>query len=90
MKFGLLTLGLGLLVSHPTRGAWIEMRDHEAAPHRQPSHPTRGAWIEMLLGFHLTEQSTLSHPTRGAWIEMLVLMWRISPVTVAPHTGCVD
>ena len=48
LKSGSYTALYGPLVSHPTRGAWIEMRDHEAAPHRQPpSHPTRGAWIEI-------------------------------------------
>ena len=34
--------------SHPTMGAWIEIRDKECIlGHEAESHPTMGAWIEI-------------------------------------------
>ena len=57
-------------MSHPTRGAWIEIRrNHCLSGHIQGSHPTRGAWIEMYLSGS-GGSGGASHPTRGAWIEM--------------------
>ena len=37
-------------MSHPARGAWIEMLSY-ASDHLmgRPSHPARGAWIEISL-----------------------------------------
>ena len=56
-------------VSHPARGAWIEicvaMRTYRATL----SHPARGAWIEIYAQAQLIN-GTQSHPARGAWIEM--------------------
>ena len=62
---------VGVTVSHPTRGAWIEIvrvfgRHHAA----NASHPTRGAWIEILVLFGVKIVRRVSHPTRGAWIEI--------------------
>ena len=61
-------------MSHPTRGAWIEISIECAGGAAcTKSHPTRGAWIEIPLppsGVGVAR----SHPTRGAWIEI-------------PHTG---
>ena len=36
-----------LLLSHPTRGAWIEIFSSKHRSRIHKSHPTRGAWIEM-------------------------------------------
>ena len=36
-------------VSHPIRGAWIEMCGKSNQIQRCMSHPIRGTWIEMLL-----------------------------------------
>ena len=36
------------VVSHPTRGAWIEIGGSDGgSTDAQGSHPTRGAWIEI-------------------------------------------
>ncbi len=40
----------GIVRSHPTRGAWIEIGTTNLLnPLLLESHPTRGAWIEMVL-----------------------------------------
>ena len=72
MKFGrLAVLPRTVCVSHPTRGAWIEM-PHEAAvvQNKTGSHPTRGAWIEITAVTVSPDADEKSHPTRGAWIEI--------------------
>ena len=77
-------------MSHPTRGAWIEINWLRLWRHRQVSHPTRGAWIEILSGPNRLTKRRLSHPTRGAWIEIYIALQIIGNTDVAPHTGCVD
>ena len=61
--------GQGL--SHPARGAWIEilldMKDHARS---RLSHPARGAWIEIPRRQTARTACARSHPARGAWIEM--------------------
>ena len=58
--------------SHPTRGAWIEMRSLSSGMKKTSrSHPTRGAWIEIFYRLRLTHKYK-SHPTRGAWIEIIM------------------
>ncbi len=38
----------GLSMSHPSRGAWIEIYDLAVIMGQvRPSHPSRGAWIEI-------------------------------------------
>ena len=77
------------LVSHPTRGAWIETDLTNAEQKTMESHPTRGAWIETNLP-KLMKLVSGSHPTRGAWIETLMLTVLMVFLLVAPHPGCVD
>ena len=36
-------------LSHPARGAWIEIRDLWDQVQHLLSHPARGAWIEILI-----------------------------------------
>ncbi len=58
------------LMSHPARGAWveIEMRD-DGSVKVYMSHPARGAWVEIRR--HLPfAGAPLSHPARGAWVEI--------------------
>ena len=66
-------------MSHPTRGAWIEITLHPIVTQYEESHPTRGAWIE-IRWCRAAVPMPWSHPTRGAWIEIpplrLVLRWR--------------
>ena len=35
------------MMSHPARGAWIEMRWRSYTKRARKSHPARGAWIEI-------------------------------------------
>ena len=57
-------------MSHPTRGAWIEMskagKESKEAAGRTP-HGVRGLKYTGRLSARL---DSLSHPTRGAWIEI--------------------
>ena len=60
----------GLDVSHPSRGAWIEIFSCSIIRCMIPmSHPSRGAWIEMDCSAS-TRLAVASHPSRGAWIEI--------------------
>ena len=56
-------------VSHPSRGAWIEIQRELHHHQRRPSHPSRGAWIEITM-VSLGKFKVGSHPSRGAWIEI--------------------
>ena len=59
-------------VSHPARGAWIEIAEvRRPRLWPGPSHPARGAWIEIVVRLYNTT-TFRSHPARGAWIEMPV------------------
>ena len=59
-------------MSHPVRGAWIEIRKVIADVIAViPSHPVRGAWIEILKKNLRIINKAKSHPVRGAWIEIL-------------------
>ena len=76
--------------SHPSRGAWIEIKIEGGGYCPRPmSHPSRGAWIEILgMGSSITLQP--SHPSRGAWIEIILLPRLLRLHKVAPLAGCVD
>ena len=56
-------------VSHPARGAWIEIGRKWTLDRRMTSHPARGAWIEIAMYAPCTP-APRSHPARGAWIEI--------------------
>ena len=77
-------------LSHPARGAWIEIFQLFCTIVILKSHPARGAWIEIYKDYGLTLTVTKSHPARGAWIEIKssIALSHVSPV--APRTGCVD
>ena len=48
MKFILDNLTAGVILSHPSRGAWIEiLRVSKVTTRSGSSHPSRGAWIEI-------------------------------------------
>ena len=77
-------------MSHPARGAWIEIRGSRAPLLGSvQSHPARGAWIE-ILSRRLDGLYGMSHPARGAWIEIAEAESRIADRLVAPRKGCVD
>ena len=89
MKFAGRAAGKARLLSHPARGAWIEILAVLISVARAASHPARGAWIEILAGRTKTNMEQ-SHPARGAWIEMVWLRLRMVKLSVAPRKGCVD
>ena len=65
-----------VFASHPSRGAWIEIREKSMRRIGRRSHPSRGAWIEIFLR-NLAVVDGQSHPSRGAWIE--IERWRGFP-----------
>ena len=77
-------------MSHPARGAWIEMVYASNLDVQTSSHPARGAWIEILEEVQTEGQELLSHPARGAWIEIQHSAFSRSNASVAPRKGCVD
>ena len=48
MKFKVVDVAYGRRLSHPARGAWIEICAIIVIRFMFLSHPARGAWIEML------------------------------------------
>ena len=52
-------------MSHPTRGAWIEMSPFDPfRPSGPESHPTRGAWIE-IFGRKVIQDALVVAPHTG-------------------------
>ena len=47
MKSTISVICAGDAMSHPTRGAWIEIYIEQGENKMKRSHPTRGAWIEI-------------------------------------------
>ena len=64
--------------SHPSRGAWIEMKQLLGLSLDPTSHPSRGAWIEICVSARIINMTFKSHPSRGAWIEMLYVVYVLS------------
>ena len=40
-------------MSHPVRGAWIEIENQSFDQLMKQSHPVRGAWIEIRMSLNL-------------------------------------
>ena len=80
----------GVDVSHPSRGAWIEMRGLVAVTTPRQSHPSRGAWIEITSVARGTSAKVgrTPHGVRGLKFDTVVA--QMPTVQVAPLTGCVD
>ncbi len=47
LKSRLIKVKIVIVMSHPSRGAWIEIIDTPCGPDLILSHPSRGAWIEI-------------------------------------------
>ena len=90
MKSLYLYLWIFANVSHPARGAWIEILGFPIACCIALSHPARGAWIEIAVRKGDYDYVYQSHPARGAWIEMYKAVNEIGGTRVAPRKGCVD
>ncbi len=77
------------MLSHPARGAWIEISEIRSVQGNRQSHPARGAWIEICTAISALVL-TWSHPARGAWIEIYRYEKDGKCKEVAPRKGCVD
>ena len=78
------------LLSHPARGAWIEIREvlcDRIAEYRRTPQGVRGL---KLPGDGASDPGRKSHPARGAWIEMIAFCMACVVGIVAPRKGCVD
>ena len=69
LKYAVVVHHLHRLLSHPARGAWIEMTVPNLSTQLTGSHPARGAWIEIAVCARI-QSGAPSHPARGAWIEI--------------------
>ena len=70
MKSGLVGQLALEVMSHPTRGAWIEMPQIYGDQHELASRTPHGVRGLKSSQFLLKQKRPASHPTRGAWIEM--------------------
>ena len=91
MKFAGEDIGVLVLLSPPSRGAWIEMLIFAStATVGVKSPPSRGAWIEILSYSWNIFAVRPSPPSRGAWIEMPRRTPDDMACVVAPLAGGVD
>ncbi len=58
------------LLSHPVRGAWIEIKEFEKAAKIVESRTPSGVRGLKLLSIVFLCSMVKSHPVRGAWIEI--------------------
>ena len=79
----------GKAMSHPVRGAWVEISCFNGGYDYVKSHPVRGAWVEIVIQPAGGNASGGSHPVRGAWVEIQMCYTIDSGPTVAPREGCV-
>ena len=90
LKSSVLLAFAAVAMSHPARGAWIEICLTGFAIAPTMSHPARGAWIEM--GNPTCQEYDLQRRTpqgvRGLKY-ILILAYFVSDF-VAPRKGCVD
>ena len=80
-----------LSMSHPARGAWIEILEYSAAGELSlQSHPARGAWIEILVpsSYSIGKYRRTPQGVRG--LKCLIDDSAIRVNSVAPRKGCVD
>ena len=67
MKYHVVYPTVILLVSHLTRGAWIEITNQKLTDYAKTSHLTRGAWIEIsrAISPYKMDSGRTSHEVRG-------------------------
>ena len=61
-----------ILLSHPARGAWIEIRQKRRRYRHDKSRTPQGVRGLKLMVADSRETRKESHPARGAWIEILL------------------
>ena len=90
LKFAGRAAGKARLLSHPARGAWIEISRVMVLlppPFGRTPQGVRGLKCSKCGGM-LPHKG--SHPARGAWIEIRGDYMSIGTEIVAPRKGCVD
>ena len=79
-----------LLLSHPTRGAWIEILKRFFKRRADISRTLPGVRGLKFPEIYPLQSPVMSHPTRGAWIEIQKPLDKPRNPWVAPYPGCVD
>ena len=74
------------MLSHPSRGAWIEIGYQPRCSRFRSSHPSRGAWIEITSAW-IRRSGIRSHPSRGAWIEIASMSSMLAHLRSHPSRG---
>ena len=78
-------------VSHPARGAWIEINDAGVQRGgRAGSHPARGAWIEISLWTLVSGVLGGRTPQGVRGLKSVAIGHAVQQRAVAPRKGCVD
>ena len=78
------------LLSHPARGAWIEISAERAGETICQSHPARGAWIEIGCTAQSIGASSSRTPQGVRGLKFLLKISSRRWNRVAPRKGCVD
>ena len=77
---------LQCLLSHPSRGAWIEITGLRSLMSSRTSRTPHGVRGLKLFRTQVTRKTTPSHPSRGAWIEIMRLVKScLERVSRTPH-----
>ena len=77
-------------MSHPARGAWIEIYLAGQRPTRPGGRTPQGVRGLKSGADGRGKGSDPSHPARGAWIEISMVEASGAFDAVAPRKGCVD
>ena len=71
LKYPLVRRGEGGHMSHPSRGAWIEISYSNHGTSQPLRRTPRGVRGLKSLGYPQIHTRCPSHPSRGAWIEII-------------------
>ena len=77
-------------VSHPSRGAWIEIYKAARLMGYEVGRTPRGVRGLKSQVVEAGPYRRMSHPSRGAWIEIQLPAGEYQDCRVAPLAGCVD
>ena len=91
LKYARSAMTMAHITSHPTMGAWIEIKAVNKLILKIDKGRTprwvRGLKSILCIGWKI---AVVSHPTMGAWIEIIFFLSILNTSFVAPHDGCVD
>ena len=90
MKCSRISMTVVPVVSHPARGAWIEISAVMPADNLSLCRTPQGVRGLKSTGRSVAIIELKSHPARGAWIEIFISRTLPRVFAVAPRKGCVD